>query len=585
MKKVITIILSIILIMAITFPAAAVSTIAVKSINLENSSISLKVGQIYGLKVNFIPANTTQKQLIYSTNNKNVAAVSGDGKIKGVSVGTAIITATTQNKKSSVKLKVTITKAIDISKEVKLKLYCVGDKSPGEGSQMIADAVNKIIKPKINATIATEYLPWADWVNKYQLVFASGEDFDGIYTANWSFYQSQATKNGFAEITQDMLQQYAPSLLSDLPDEAWQQAKISGKIYMIPTTFDEFATAQYIVREDLRKKYNVPEIKNLDDFGVYLSAISKNEKTMVPLDLSVSTDYGSLLGLFNAQNEYGTIGNVPQNNFVYKFAEKGATILNSFETPEFMKFAKTMYKWKLAGYWSKDALSNKTPVSTSFDNGKSGSTHSNLLAATNYSYAWPKAHPGWEVQAFDGAPGKKLTGTPFIGSGLGIHASSKNIERMLMFAEYARTNKELNQLLCYGIKDVHYTLTGVDKVTYIRGNTKTDYTDGLSWFFRNAKFQLKPANVYSNYDIIFDSEKERQVSHLLQSFNFDDTALKNEMAAITNVITQYGIPTITGFIDPSLGIPALNTRLKAAGMDKVMKEIKAQAAKYLADYK
>ena len=469
----------------------------------------------------------------------------------------------------------------DISKEVNLKVYCVGDKSPGDGSQMVIDAANKLIKPKINATISIEYLPWADWTNKYQLVFASGEDFDGIYTANWSYYQSQATKNGFAEITQDILQKFAPDLLTDLPAEAWQQAKISGKIYMIPTTFDEFATVQYVVREDLRKKYNVPEIKTLDDFGVYLEAIAKNEKNMVPLDIGAMNDYTSLQNLFNVQNEFGLIGNVPQNNLVYKFTDTGATILNAFETPEFMQFAKTMYKWKQAGYWSKNAISNKTTMSTSFDNGKSASTLSNLLAATNFSYSWPKAHPSWEVQAFEGAPGKKLTGTPFIGSGLGIHASSKNIERMLMFADFARTDKDLNRLLCYGIMDVHYTLSGADKVTYIRGDKSIEFTDGLSWLFRNTKFQLKPAAVFSNYDVIFDNEKTRQVSHILQSFNFDDTALKNEMAAITNVINQYGVTVITGFENPETGIPNLNAKLKEAGLDKVMTEIKAQAKKYL----
>lgn len=472
-------------------------------------------------------------------------------------------------------------KQSDNLKDVNLKIYCVGDKSTGTGSQMVIDAANNLIKQKLKATITAEYLPWADWTNKYQLVFASGEDFDGIYTANWAFYQAQATKNGFAEITQDMLEKYAPELLTDLPAEAWEQAKIGGKIYMIPTTFDEFASVHYVIREDLRKKYKVPEIKTMDDFGVYLAAIAKNEKNMVPFDISVMNDLNSIQHLFNDQNEFGLIGNVPQYNFVYKFTDSGATILNAFETPEFMEFAKTMYKWKQAGYWSKNAISNKTTVSTSFDNGKSGSTISNLLGATNYSYSWPKENPDWEVQAFDGAPGKKLTGTPFIGSGLGIHASSKNIERMLMFANYARTDKALNRLFCYGIQDIHYTLSGTDKVKYIRGDKNIDFTDGLSWIFRNTKFQLKPAAVFSNYDVIFDSEKARQVTHKLQSFNFDDTNLKNEMAAITNVIDQYGSTVITGFENPSTAIPTLNAKLKEAGIDKVMAEIKAQAVKYL----
>ncbi|MDF2989212.1 MAG: hypothetical protein K0R50_4722, partial [Eubacterium sp.] len=261
--------------------------------------------------------------------------------------------------------------APDISKKVELKIYCVGDASPGEGSNLVRDAVNKVIEPKINATISTEYLPWSDWTNKYQLVFASGEEFDGIYTANWAYYQAQATKNGFKEITKEDLQKYAPELLTDLPEMAWNQAKINGKIYMIPTTFSEFPTVHFTVREDLKKKYNVPDITDLDSFGAYLDAIAKNEKSMVPLDISVTNNYSDFQQVFNTQNEYGVVGNVSERNFVYKITDPGATIVNVYETPEFMAFAKKMYQWKQAGYWSKNAISNKTPNATAFENGKS----------------------------------------------------------------------------------------------------------------------------------------------------------------------------------------------------------------------
>ncbi len=471
----------------------------------------------------------------------------------------------------------------DISKEVNLKIYCVGDASPGDGSKLVADAVNAIIKPKINATISTEYLPWADWTNKYQLVFASGEEFDGIYTANWSFYQAQATKNGFKEITQEMLDKYAPSLMADLPEMAWKQAKVNGKLYMIPTTFSEFPTVHFAIREDLKKKYGVADIKDLDSFGAYLDAIAKNEKEMVPLNLSVQTNFSDLQQLFNNENEYGVVGNVAQRNFVYSITDPGASIVDVFQTPGFLEFVKKMYQWKQAGYWSKNAISNKTPSSTSFENGTSAATITNILAATNYSYAWPKQHPGWEVQVYDASLGKKQTGTPYIGSGIGIHATAANPERLLMFTELARTDKDLNQLLCYGIKDTHWKLIGEDQVEYIRGDTKVDYTDGLSWFFRNSKFQLKPSGVYSNYDTIFETAEQNEVGHILQAFNFDDTNLKNEMAAIGNVVTQYAVPLITGFVEPETGLATLNAKMKEAGADKVLAEIKLQAEKYLAD--
>ena len=108
MKKSIAIILSIILILAFTLPAAAISSIAVKSINLNTSKTTLKIGETYQLKASLTPANTTQKLLTYVTWNQKVAAVDKTGKITGVSAGTATIVVYTPNKKIFAKCNVTV---------------------------------------------------------------------------------------------------------------------------------------------------------------------------------------------------------------------------------------------------------------------------------------------------------------------------------------------------------------------------------------------------------------------------------------------------------------------------------------------
>jgi putative aldouronate transport system substrate-binding protein len=116
MKKSIAIILSIILILAFTLPAAALSKVAVKSINLNNSKISLKVGDTSTLKVTFTPANTTQKTLSYVTGNKRIATVDATGKIIGVSAGTTTITVYTAVKTIFAKCDITVSQ-LDYAKD------------------------------------------------------------------------------------------------------------------------------------------------------------------------------------------------------------------------------------------------------------------------------------------------------------------------------------------------------------------------------------------------------------------------------------------------------------------------------------
>ncbi len=108
MKKAITIILSIILTLAISLPAAAAASVPVKRVKLDNSKITLRVKQTYLLKTTFSPANTTQKTLTYSTANKNIATVDRTGKITGVAKGSTVITVSTPNRKVFAQCAVTV---------------------------------------------------------------------------------------------------------------------------------------------------------------------------------------------------------------------------------------------------------------------------------------------------------------------------------------------------------------------------------------------------------------------------------------------------------------------------------------------
>lgn len=122
--------------------------------------------------------------------------------------------------------------AVDTSKEVKLKMIFVGPK-PVDYDSVFAE-INKKLKEKINATIEGEFLDWSDWAQKYPLKLAADENFDLIYSANWAGYNDQALKGGFLELTDDMLAKYAPQAWKNMSKVSWDQAKVNGKLYMVP---------------------------------------------------------------------------------------------------------------------------------------------------------------------------------------------------------------------------------------------------------------------------------------------------------------------------------------------------------------
>ena len=72
--------------------------VPMESIALDRTALSLKKGESQALQVSFTPANTTDDRTItWSSNNQQAATVDGNGLVKAVGEGNAVITATAAN--------------------------------------------------------------------------------------------------------------------------------------------------------------------------------------------------------------------------------------------------------------------------------------------------------------------------------------------------------------------------------------------------------------------------------------------------------------------------------------------------------
>jgi raffinose/stachyose/melibiose transport system substrate-binding protein len=248
MKKAIAIILSIMLIMAVTLPAAAISSIAVKSIKLNNSKITLKVGQISNLKVTFTPANTSQKKLTYITANKNVATVNANGQITGVKEGTTTITVYASNKKIYAKCNVTISKSAKSSdkaqKVIKILFphYQVGNAVGAAWRKSTIDAFNEKFKG-VYELVLEQVVPDSGYLEKIKLLNASN-DLPVIL-------EIKDTALGDLMVANNVLEDLKPYFDAD---QAWAKTFIpasvtyntkNGKIFTLPLFADNYLGVFY----------------------------------------------------------------------------------------------------------------------------------------------------------------------------------------------------------------------------------------------------------------------------------------------------------------------------------------------------
>ncbi|MCX7709878.1 MAG: ABC transporter substrate-binding protein [Clostridia bacterium] len=474
----------------------------------------------------------------------------------------------------------------DISREVKLKMYLVGDKA--RDFDLVYAEVNKLLKQDINATIETSFLSWSDYERKYPLVFASGEDFDLIYTSNWCFYNGQAVRGAFKEITLDMLQKYAPKTAASIYKEAWAQAKVSGKVYMLPMNYKELNPFVYIVRGDLMEKYGLAEINSIEDFGRYLDAVAKNEKQLIPCDIGSGLDFDALFWSYGQGLIKDKLDGVGGRQTILGYDANDQNDLKIYpltQEKEFLKFVQIAKQWKEKGYWSKSALVNKMTVRDSFIQGRSASAILNINTANGTYITTNQVHPEWKVKVFDAMYDKGIIQRPFIQNGMAIKADSKNVERSLMLLDLFKNDERYSDLTTYGIKGKHYEITADKKIRPLADTGNYPVDGNCNWGWRDDRLFKQVAGGIPNYTELREKWSKVAYSHPLQFFNFDDSNVKNEIAACTNLFNTSYKALVLGFSDDVEGdVKKLNEKYKQAGIEKIVSEAQKQVNEFLVNY-
>jgi putative aldouronate transport system substrate-binding protein len=459
---------------------------------------------------------------------------------------------------------------MDISKKVDLKMYLIG--SPARDYDMVLEEVNKKLIEDINATVAVEWIGWSDFNTQYPLILASGEPIDLIYASNWTNFYANARKGAYLAI-EELAKIYAPKSLAQITPDFYKQTEVDGHLYAMPAQFYQYGDMGYIVRGDLMDKYGIESINNMDDFGKYLDAIVKNEPELNP------TAENSSSGGLDAYHAHA-LGyyNVLQNLALPYYIDMDAGdhhIFNLYETDGILDYFMKMKEWGEKGYWSKSILSNKED--NMFRDGKAASRLHNQ-DGINGVYM---QHPEWDPRFYPNA--KYTYKTAAMQDGMAIPASSKNPERALMFLELLRTDESYYDLFTYGIRGVHYDVTEDNKLIAldIDGFAPEAY---CSWGFKSPEFYKEPVDNSPYMKEIRQELEKRAKENPYTLFVPDLDPVKNEIAAVGNVIQQYARPLSYGYIkNPEEGLNTLRSQLKAAGSDKVIAELQKQLDEFLAN--
>jgi putative aldouronate transport system substrate-binding protein len=452
--------------------------------------------------------------------------------------------------------------------EVKLTWYFPGNFPQAEQDQVFAE-VNKVLKSKINATVDFKPIGFGEYDQKMQVVIASGEPYDLAFTANWiNNYTQNVAKGAFLPLD-DLLAKYAPKSFASVPKTFWDATKVKGKIYGFVNEQISARTPSVMIPKALADKYKL----DLNAISGKINADSLN--LLEPFIQSVIKDnpqksFISGMVQFTDAFSFETIAGINVPGAV-EYSDANLKVINQFETAQVKKFAATMRDWNAKGYLnSKERISKKTDEWT---DGKAGKWVLNIGGAFKPGGENLSSSLGGEPYVEVPSGTAHLTTGGIIATMHAINRNSKNPERAMMLLELLNTDKDLYNLLNFGMKDKHYKIDADGFM--IPGDGQKGYNPNVPWMFASNYL----ANVEKGMPkTVWEDTKKVNASAVpskLLGFSFDAEPVKAEIGKTSAVFDEYARAIDLG-VTTEEKYNEFVAKLKTAGSDKIIAEMQKQ---------
>ena len=487
---------------------------------------------------------------------------------------------------------------VDTSKFVELTFLVPGDPPQGDYINTVTDEWNKIFKEKLNCSVKLEYLGWTEWETKYSMMLLSGDNLDLVTTGSWMQIWDNAAKGAYMDIG-DLLPVCAPDIWAARPQEEWEYAKYNDEIFFVPQTeFSQYTDRGFEYRVDWADKAGLKDgLKDWDDVNVYLKWVKENIPDIIPYELNNNKKELWWDWVHTHTDSYflEAISTGFTNLFFLKAPDEYTVVCPVFDDDVIIPFGNYFKEWADKGYIREDAMNGAADEEQMFIEGLSALDErhiGNFIGGDYHSFLLKneEANPDavTDFMSFCYIKGNLCELDP-ANDGVALCRSSKNPERALMALNLMYSDKELYQLMQYGIEGVNYTLdeNGHRLPQDLEQYPETDYQFFSNlWGCRKDEFEIPSVTENPNKEEFYAAREKIVKPAPLSGFAFDSVPIQAQLAALSDVCTRY-MPLLTyGMADDvEKTVNDFRNDLKVAGYDTVLAEIQRQLDEYAANRK
>jgi putative aldouronate transport system substrate-binding protein len=444
-------------------------------------------------------------------------------------------------------------------------LYYYGTRVELKDLGPVQDAMNKVMKERINATINMQAIDWGAYNDKMNVKNAAGEKYDLAYTASWTNIYLDNVKNGVLLDLTTLLPQLAPKFYASMNHAAWDAAKVKGKIYAGINQQIWASVIGPLCRNDMLQKYglDLTKVGKFEDLEPWWTAIAKGEAGKVT-PLRPQSPWW---------NTYWNLDTLPGNVYVY-MSDTSAKLQSQGTLPEYKTCMEMVRRWYQASFLPKEVIPS-SQVDAMERAGKWGSL---IHAMKPGIEAEEKAINGfdWTSKILD--KGYLTTGS-ITATLTGVNKKTSSPEACVKYLELVNNDKPFYNLLCKGIEGKHWVWVDQAKqlIGFPPGVTadNSPYNPNDDWEYGNQfnAYYVDPGQMGS-----WEKTKalnDKATPSPILGFVPDTQPVKNELAAINAANAEFQNLGL-GMLDPARALPDQAKKLDSAGYQKVLTEWQKQ---------
>lgn len=490
----------------------------------------------------------------------------------------------------------------DTSEHVVITYMTTGDAPSGDALNTYNDMMEKlnaILTEKVNAELETYFISWTDYLANYNLTLAQMDgsvDLVGT-SSDWLDSWPNAKNGAFLELSEEMLQTYAPQTWANVPADHWELCKYDGEIYLMPEdNYAQWTNHGYIYRMDWAKEAGLADgVHSWEDMTAYWKYCKETFPDLVALWDSDGTSYNAMSGgWITSHSDYVSIDGINAGAMWGGKKDDLYTVYSPYmtETELLVEFAKLMKEWDEIGVWPTDVLNN---TSMTEDMNADMYRIGQVAAVQKHTEMWtslvsalpqntiyqddPDAETGF---FYFGEEQGNVVELSITHGAMAVSAGSKNPERALMVYDLLRNDPECHMLFCQGVEGVSYEVTEDGLMTKPEGfNADTQNINGITnfWWGRNDDIQLRNAqNNWEKIDELYAVYDKIKIPYPYGQFIVNTDNIQSYIQNITEIHTNYMKQICYGKYSGTAEeiVAEYQSALKAAGIDTVTEELQRQ---------